>query len=125
MSGISGKLNSDQCYVDSYTDISVRALNYSQFLPNFINPNSSTGLNQCMLSSGVSNCSACDANEGSTVSVTPEGFSKRIEIENCLKNIGKPLDSCTFIKNKICDNEIAFTPKLCERDITPTNIPKF
>lgn len=125
MSGISGKLNNDQCYVDTYRDISVKALNYAQFLPNYVNPNSLSSLQQCSLEDGVANCSACNANEGASLQVSPDGFAKRIEVENCLKNIGKPLDSCTFVKNSMCDNEVAFTPSLCEREITPTNIPRF
>lgn len=125
MSGISTKLYNDQCYVDSYTDLSVKALNYAQFLPNYVNPNSMTSLQQCTLQDGVANCSACSANEGSTIQVSPDGFSKRIDVENCLKNIGKPLDSCTFVKNATCNVEVAFNPALCEREITPTNIPKF
>jgi hypothetical protein len=125
MSGISSKLNNDQCYVDSYTDVSVKAINYAQFLPFYVNPNSDANLQQCTLTEGVSNCSACTANQGSTIQVSPDGFSKRIDVENCLKNLGKPLDSCSFVKNASCDMEVAFNPALCERDITPTNIPKF
>lgn len=125
MSGISTKLQNDQCYVDSYTDQSIKALNYAQFLPNYVNPNSMVSLEQCSLQDGVANCSACNANEGSTIQVSPEGFSKRIDVENCLRNMGKPLDSCTFVKNASCNMEVAFNPALCERDITPTNIPKF
>lgn len=125
MSGISGKLNNDQCYFDQHNQQSVQAMNYAQFLPFYVSPTSITTLEQCSVyEDGTSGCTACNANTGSTISVAPEGFSKRVDIENCLKNINKPLSACTN-NNIMCAGEVAFNPRLCERDITPTNIPKF
>lgn len=126
MSGISSKLNNDQCYVDQYVTQGTNASNYAHFLPSRVNPTSDPKLPQCTkFGDDVTACSACASNNEATITYDPSDFHKRTDIESCLRGIGKPLSLCGSASNYACVGEVAFNPLLCDRDITPTNLPKF
>lgn len=127
MSGISSKLNFDQCYMDQHVSSGVKVANYAQFLDYYVNPNSAVPAAPVCTSfaDGTTGCSACPKNEEATMSNGPTHFEKRTDIESCLRGIGRPLSLCSNNKNLMCAGEVTVNPWLCERDITPTNLPKF
>lgn len=127
MSGISNKLNFDQCYMDQYVRTSEGVAAYTQFLDFYVNPNTNLPAPPVCTTFGndTASCSACSKNTEATLSRAPTDFEKRTDIESCLRGIGRPLSLCSSGKNLMCAGEVTVNPFLCDRDITPTNLPKF
>ena len=135
MSGISSRLNYDNCSAEQQTKTSVGPANYTLFLDYHINPSMKSAKDiSCLSADKNTGCEPCDVNKIATLELGPQYFTLRADIEDNLRGIKRNLTQCASEKflaceinssNRIlgeCTNVITVNPNLCDRSIVPTNI---
>jgi hypothetical protein len=135
MSGISSRLNYDNCSAEQQTKTSCAPANYSIYLDSFVNPGMKSAKDVlCLIADKNTGCESCDVNKVATLELGPQAFSQRADIEDNLRGIKRNLSQCASEKflaceinapNRIageCNNVITVNPNLCDRSIVPTNI---
>jgi len=135
MSGISSRLNYDNCSAEQQTRTSCAPANYSIFLDSFVNPTMKYAKDvSCLIADKNTGCESCDVNKVATLELGPQAFSQRADIEDNLRGIKRNLTQSASEKfpaceinasNRIageCTNIITVNPNLCDRSIVPTNI---
>jgi len=138
MSGISSRLPYDICAFSQKTKTSCSPGDYSLFLEYNINPNLRTATDvPCLKSDKSIGCDPCHQNEnttGKSLEIGPQNFALKTSIEDDLYGITRNLSKCAserYLSCEInnphrkpgeCDNVIAVNPRLCDRNIVPTNL---
>jgi hypothetical protein len=136
MSGISSRTSFDNCALSQLTKTSVGPSEYALFLDYNISPTFRYSKDVVCNANDKQKikCDSCDVNKNAIVNLGPESFGLRSEIQDNLNGITRNLTKCAsekFLscqfnvpnrKKGECENYIAVTPKLCERNIVPTNL---
>jgi len=135
MSGISSRLNYDNCFSEQQTKTSCAPANYTLFIDYHINPSMKSAKDiSCLSADKNTGCESCDVNKVATLELGPQAFTQRADIEDNLRGIKRNLTQCASEKflaceintaNRIpgeCTNFITVNPNLCDRSIVPTNI---
>ncbi len=117
MSGISSRVMYDECYSKQINTLNENKMNYSMFLDSYVN----TSFEKPTECTDKNNCNTCMNNKEATFTNLPTDFAKRTEIENSLLGITNNISACQLNSTEMKSN-ISSNPRLCERNITPTNM---
>jgi len=137
MSGISSRLINDSCSISQQTKTSCAPADYALFLDYHINPSFKSSKDVlCGTQDKTIGCAPCNENSNSTVELGPQSFVQLADIEDNLRGTKRNLTLCANSKFASCDlvpnapsriqgecvNNILMNPRLCERNIVPTNL---
>jgi hypothetical protein len=129
-------LHYDENFIKQQAADSLGEGNYRLVQAPFVNPGYSKASDE-ICSADSSACAPCSRNSNAVVTMGPESFGSRVNTEDNLRGTRRSASKVTSEKfapcgfptpSRIegeCDNVIAFNPRVCDRNIVPSNAPTY